>query len=476
VNPSKIRHIDFLHLAFDLLALTAAWYVTMEVRLLLNPYMALSISRDRMYVVAQPLSGTLLLWIAVSLWLGTYRPQPGNFTAARLMRVAESAAVVSTLAIVVTFFSRRLGADLSRSFVLLLAPIGFLHLVVSLLLATASAKAIRRRWLPKRRIAVVGSGPEARELAAAISRSADSEFAVCGFIVPDNSGAAALSPVLGTIRQLAEVINRECIDRIIVANESVTRRDFERCGTVTRRMGVTVTRAVFPIGTNVRVHHQTQFGLHLVDLEAAEFSLWQVVKRALDFLLALTIVTLLAPLFVALACLVRLTSEGPIFFRAQRVGRGGRHFTFWKFRSMYINSPSHRDLAKHNERQGHLFKIRRDPRVTPVGRIMRRLSLDELPQLFNVLAGEMSLVGPRPLPAEDLDPDGMSNVFAQWAEERARVRPGITGLWQIKGRSDVTFEEMTRLDLEYVRKCSPLFDLQILLATPMVVLTGKGAY
>jgi lipopolysaccharide/colanic/teichoic acid biosynthesis glycosyltransferase len=129
-----------------------------------------------------------------------------------------------------------------------------------------------------------------------------------------------------------------------------------------------------------------------------------------------------------------------------------------------------------NEKKGHLFKMKRDPRITPVGRFIRRYSLDELPQLINVIRGDMSLVGPRPLPAEDLTGDGNSVGFQQWAEQRARVLPGITGLWQVKGRSDLDFEDMVRLDVEYVRNWSFWQDVKILLATPKAVLSGRGAY
>jgi len=464
--------------------LVAAWHVTLELRLLLNPYMALTIPRERLYVVAQPLTGMLMMWVAVSLWLRTYRDRPDNSTVAALLRVAEQAAVASTLAIVVTFFSRHLGAELSRSFVLLFAPISFLHLVGSLYLSMGAATLIGRRWSSPRRLAVVGAGSEAQDLASAICRAAGNSVSVCGFIVPESAGGGALCmgismplPVLGTTRQLAEVINRECIDRIIVANDSVPKHEFEYCGSVTKRMGITVSRPIYPADSELRVQYQTQFGLHLIDLQVVEFSHWKsAVKRILDIAVSLALIMALAPLFAVLAILVRLTSEGPVFFRSQRVGKGGRYFTFWKFRSMYIHGPGRRELADQNEQRGPLFKIRHDPRVTPLGRVMRRLSLDELPQLFNVLAGEMSLVGPRPLPAEDLDPDGMSNEFAHWGEQRSLVRPGITGLWQIMGRSDVSFAEMMELDLRYIRDWSLLTDLRILLATPGVVFGGRGAY
>jgi lipopolysaccharide/colanic/teichoic acid biosynthesis glycosyltransferase len=133
--------------------------------------------------------------------------------------------------------------------------------------------------------------------------------------------------------------------------------------------------------------------------------------------------------------------------------------------------------VKHaNQTDGHLFKIRNDPRVTPLGRFLRRYSLDELPQLLNVLAGHMSLVGPRPLPVEDLDPDGLSSRYAMWSEQRASVPPGITGLWQINGRSELTFSGLVKYDLDYVHNWSLMLDLKILLRTPVVVLVGRGAY
>jgi lipopolysaccharide/colanic/teichoic acid biosynthesis glycosyltransferase len=148
---------------------------------------------------------------------------------------------------------------------------------------------------------------------------------------------------------------------------------------------------------------------------------------------------------------------------------------FLKFRSMQVNS-GRADVAARNEKSGHLFKIRNDPRVTPLGRFIRRYSLDELPQLINVLMGDMSLVGPRPLPIEDLGPDGMSRTFAIWSEHRASVPPGITGLWQIRGRSELPFADLVRHDLEYIHNWSLKLDITILLQTPFQVFFGRGAY
>ena len=142
---------------------------------------------------------------------------------------------------------------------------------------------------------------------------------------------------------------------------------------------------------------------------------------------------------------------------------------------MYVEE-KRQSLVPIRKKEGHIFKIKNDPRVTPVGRFLRRYSLDELPQIINVLRGEMSLVGPRPLPAEDMEPDGQSAQFLAWSEDRSRVLPGITGLWQVRGRSDVAFDRMMELDTEYIQKWSLILDFKILLETPLAVISARGAY
>ncbi|HPD16079.1 MAG TPA: sugar transferase [Planctomycetota bacterium] len=198
---------------------------------------------------------------------------------------------------------------------------------------------------------------------------------------------------------------------------------------------------------------------------------YRAAKRALDLALAALGLLAFSWLFVLLAVLVKLTSRGPVFFHQQRVGRGGRPFLMLKFRSMRVDAElARRELAHRNEMDGPVFKMRRDPRITRVGRFLRRSSLDELPQLLNVLAGHMSLVGPRPLPldeAQHLPPEH---------QRRHAVRPGLTGLWQVRGRNDLPYAEMMRLDLEYVERCSLGLDLRILAATLPAVLSGRGAF
>ncbi len=195
-------------------------------------------------------------------------------------------------------------------------------------------------------------------------------------------------------------------------------------------------------------------------------------KRFMDIVLAIIALLLGAPIFLATALLVKITSPGPIIFSQVRVGRFGRHFKFYKFRSMYIDAEARKaELLKHNESgDGVIFKMKHDPRITPVGRFIRKFSIDELPQLFNVILGDMSLVGPRPpLPSE---------VRTYTLEERKRlnITPGITCLWQVSGRSELPFSQQIALDKEYIASQSAWKDFLILMKTIPAILTGKGAW
>jgi exopolysaccharide biosynthesis polyprenyl glycosylphosphotransferase len=205
----------------------------------------------------------------------------------------------------------------------------------------------------------------------------------------------------------------------------------------------------------------------------------RVLKRAMDIAGSLFAITLFSPVFLAIAIAVKLGSQGPVFFKQQRVGEYGARFTFLKFRSMFVNNSAekHKEYVKKliagqaEKKEGGSFKLTDDPRITPVGKWIRRTSLDELPQFFNVLIGDMSLVGPRPpLPYE-------VEAYDVWHRRRLlEARPGITGLWQVNGRCRTKFDEMVRLDLQYARKQSLLLDVKILLRTPAAVLSGDGAY
>ena len=224
-------------------------------------------------------------------------------------------------------------------------------------------------------------------------------------------------------------------------------------------------------------------GKHVQPLESLFVLRLPVWKRVIDVLGATIILAVVSPLMIAAAAAIKLTSPGPIIFRQERIGLFGNRFTFLKFRSMVVNNDPEihqtyiKGLIKNgtaahgDEHDDPVYKIKDDPRVTPVGKFLRKTSMDELPQLINVLKGEMSLVGPRPpIPYEIME-------YEIWHKRRILdVKPGITGLWQVKGRSRTTFDEMVRLDLKYIRECSLWLDLKILLKTPLAVFSSRGAY
>ncbi len=207
------------------------------------------------------------------------------------------------------------------------------------------------------------------------------------------------------------------------------------------------------------------------------------VKRAVDALLATAILVVVSPLMLLIALLVKRSSSGPVLFVQERLGRDGQPFKFYKFRSMAHNSDDaiHRQFAAmfiNGDKSGcaesnegeEVFKLKKDPRITAIGNLLRRTSLDELPQLFNIIKGEMSLVGPRPPIAYEIE------NYQPWHMERLKAVPGLTGLWQVSGRSSVSFEEMVRLDVRYINEWTPMLDLKILLKTIPVVLKGTGGY
>jgi exopolysaccharide biosynthesis polyprenyl glycosylphosphotransferase len=196
-----------------------------------------------------------------------------------------------------------------------------------------------------------------------------------------------------------------------------------------------------------------------------------LVKKSFDLLVSAVVVSVGIPLWLLIAAAIKLDSRGPVLYRDRRVGVGEQEFEMLKFRTMVRDAPEQQDeLEERNEAPGALFKIRRDPRVTRVGRLLRKLSLDELPQLLNVLRGEMSLVGPRPLPVRDYE------RLENWHRKRYLVLPGITGLWQISGRSNLTFDDLVRLDFFYIENWSIWLDISILFKTPFAILSGRGAY
>lgn len=320
-----------------------------------------------------------------------------------------------------------------------------------------------------RRAVLVGTGPHIEAVAHALKGS-HSEIHPVGFVSLTPRPENGLKN-FGPLEQLEERFDD--IDEVLIADPDFPQDQavelVDRC----HRAGIRVRVAPSTMEILMdRVEFVPGQTLPLFELKPPVFEGFDfAVKRSFDLLGAVLLLLLLSPVLVLIALAVKLTSRGTVLYRSQRPGIGGAPFACLKFRTMYADAERlQRELEHVNEAGGAIFKIRRDPRVTPVGRFLRRWSLDELPQLFNVLRGEMSLVGPRPLPQRDYD------RLEEWHRKRYLVLPGMTGLWQVSGRSELDFEELVRLDFLYLESWSVWLDLTILLKTIPAVFRQHGAW
>ncbi|HEV7563298.1 MAG TPA: sugar transferase [Solirubrobacterales bacterium] len=343
-------------------------------------------------------------------------------------------------------------------------------------------RALARGWahrvVPLRqRTVIVGSGIVADRLADRLERHGEFGLETIGLVDDDvhRLDSAQRLPKLGALDQLDQVLDEREVDRVIIAFSRASHQQLLSCIRVCRdhRVAVDVVPRLFELLDGAQALNQIG-GLPLLSIGAPPLNRTsRVAKRGLDIVISSVLLVLISPLLVAIAIAIRVDSRGPVFFRQVRAGRGETEFQLIKFRSMYADAEQRKgEFEEENEAtDGVMFKIRRDPRITKVGGILRRGSLDELPQLINVLKGEMSLVGPRPLILKEA-----RQAAHTWHARRLDLRPGITGLWQISGRSDLPFQEMVRFDYQYVSGWSLARDVEILLATIPVVLSGRGAY
>jgi exopolysaccharide biosynthesis polyprenyl glycosylphosphotransferase len=360
------------------------------------------------------------------------------------------------------------------SYYIFYASFGFAVVTVS------SARAVHTRvtgWLLasagyRRRALFVGTGRHIDQVANALAATPHGEIEPVGFISltprPENGLRS-----LGTLEDLPEVLAEHRVHEVIIADpdfpqelavglvDECHQRGVE-VHVAPSTMEILIQRAEFVPGQSVPL-----FTLRPPVFEGIDFA----VKRTFDAIGATLLLLLLSPLLLTLAIAVKLSSRGPVLYRSARPGMGGMPFECLKFRTMREDTEhTQQELEELNELDGALFKIRDDPRLTAVGRLLRRFSLDELPQLVNVVRGEMSLVGPRPLPLRDFE------RLEDWHRKRYLVLPGITGLWQVSGRADLDFDDLVRLDFLYLERWSVALDLAILLKTLPAVLTRRGAY
>lgn len=352
--------------------------------------------------------------------------------------------------------------------------------VGSLSLRYAARKILHRRQRDGqsvRTVVLVGSPFAASDLDGMLSRELHCGMRVAGVCVPstDVARAEALGlTVLGDIDHVAAVVREFGLDAVAVTSGDATRHNYLR-ELAWSLEGQDVELLVHPGLVEVagpRMHIRPYVGLPLLHIEQPHFTGWRrIVKRAADLLITVLGGLLISPVLVVIALAIKIHDRGPILFRQTRIGIDGQPFTMLKFRSMVMDAEERlAALQAQNEGAGPLFKMTEDPRITTIGKILRKYSLDELPQLWNVINGTMSLVGPRPPLQSEVD------EYASDAHRRLLVKPGLTGLWQVSGRSLLSWEETVRLDLRYVENWTLTFDLLIMWKTLFAVLGQRGAY
>jgi len=364
--------------------------------------------------------------------------------------------------------------DVARGYLLVAMPVGMLALV--------AGRWVWRQWLGRQRTngrflaraVVVGEQEKSLHIADELLRDRSSGMVVAGAVTDCANGMLARGvPVLGGLDDVVGSVERAQADTVVYCGSDLISpaklRQFS-WDLQSRGIELIVAAALTDVA-GPRIHTRPVAGLSLIHVDSPEFTgARYVTKRAFDIVVSTLALVVLSPLLAVIAMMVR-TDGGPALFRQRRVGLDGHAFTMLKFRSMVVDAERMLpELTETSDGNGMLFKMREDPRVTRIGRVLRRLSLDELPQLINVLRGDMSLVGPRPPLTSEVA------AYENWAQRRLLVKPGLTGLWQVSGRSDLSWEQSLRLDLYYVENWSLASDLVILWRTARAVLERRGAY
>lgn len=356
-----------------------------------------------------------------------------------------------------------------KRFLLIFAITSFSLLFAIRLFKRSLLKQFRLHGRNLRSVIVIGAGPRGQKFVELINKNPAVGYKFIGYI--DDLDVRG---VLGGLSQIPKILADNVVDEIIICLPIKTfYEQIQSITEVAEEQGITVR--IYSDLFNLRLSRAVAGEIGdapILSIYASRLSEWQsFVKSSIDFAGALALLILLSPLMSVIALLIKLTSSGPVFFIQDRVGLNKRRFKMFKFRTMVADAPDRqRELEKLNEAEGPVFKIKNDPRVTPLGVWLRKTSLDELPQLFNILLGDLSLVGPRPLPERDFQ-----RFDKLWFNRRFSVKPGITCIWQISGRSGTSFDKWILQDLEYIERWSLFLDLKILFKTIPTVLRGTGA-
>ncbi|OQX88729.1 hypothetical protein B6D60_01400 [candidate division KSB1 bacterium 4484_87] len=350
-----------------------------------------------------------------------------------------------------------------------------LMLIIEKQFLFALLDAMHERGFNQINLLVVGTGKRARRFIRVVKNHSNWGLRIVG-LIDDEHGLYGKEiegyRVLGRLQDIPFILHRKVVDRVIFVVPRLWLHRLDGVILACEREGIATSISMDLYDLRIAKIKQTNFEeFPLLEFETFHASEWQLfIKRIMDIVISLIMLILLSPIFLITAIAIKLESKGPVFFKQTRSGLNGRKFTLYKFRSMIVGAEMKKKmLEKMNEMDGPVFKIKRDPRITRVGRIIRKLSIDELPQLFNVLKGDMSIVGPRPpLPVE-------VEMYELWQRRRLSLKPGLTCIWQVSGRNNINFDRWMEMDLEYIDSWSLWLDIKLLFKTVFVVLFGYGA-
>jgi exopolysaccharide biosynthesis polyprenyl glycosylphosphotransferase len=462
---------DFVVIAWAVVGTQIAWFGTLDAELNLSKYrggFALNYSLISVILI--------MAWVAFLAMFGTRDSRVIGTGNNEYKRVVD--ATVRLFGIV-AIFAFLLQLDLARGYIVLSLPVGTLALLASRWIWRQWLTAQRAKGRYSSRVLLVGSRVSVTAIARDLNRAPQAGYVVVGACVPgDTIGEYLLGriPVSNNLDQLQTTMEAAGADTVVVtsSDELPPERIRELSWSLEPgRQHLVLAPSLTDVG-GPRIHMRPVAGLPLIHVETPRYEgLKRFSKRAFDVLSSASLILVLSPLFVAVAAGVKLSTPGGVLFRQDRVGLDGARFKMLKFRSMVVDAESQLTVlqaAARAEGNSVMFKMKNDPRVTPIGGFMRRFSLDELPQLFNVLGGSMSLVGPRPPLEREVA------IYEHHVHRRFLVKPGITGLWQVSGRSNLSWEDTVRLDLYYVENWSITGDLMILWRTARAVLARDGAY
>lgn len=417
------------------------------------------------------------LWVAILGLNGLYDLDRVSWGISETGPVARALSLGVVALILVTFLAKMPG--LSRSWTLIVWVLAIAFVLVARSAFAVAAMFARRKGRLVLRTLIVGSNAESADIVRALRSNREAGLVPIGCLTSSHAERLELDfcsdevPVLGYARDIRECVRESGAEAVIIASSAFDHEVLARMIAELREEDVDlhISSGLFEVLTS-RVMVSEVAGVPLITVRGLRLSRAnQIVKRGFDIVVASLIIVLGLPVWLALAGAVAFTSKGPVFYSQKRIGKDGARFEMMKFRSMYIDADERlAELQAANEASGPLFKMKDDPRVTPIGKWLRKFSVDEFPQLLNVLNGDMSLVGPRPPLPQEVERYSVHD----W--RRLEVVPGMTGLWQVSGRSSLTFDEMVRLDVFYIENWSVGLDITLLFRTVPAVLFARGAY